>query len=104
MTPRAPLRWHALRDAAAILGVSQDALRKQLERKQHRASDGVVEASSTAFARGSSQAAGASPSGSDGVRWTWYRRVANQAVTAVGESPDCDHSEGRPEQYAPLGH
>lgn len=44
MTTRAPLRWYPTRDAAAILGVSPEALRKQLERNQFRAPDGVVEA------------------------------------------------------------
>jgi hypothetical protein len=39
-----PIRWYTLRDAAAILGVSPDALRKQLERHVTRAKDGGVEA------------------------------------------------------------
>jgi hypothetical protein len=39
-----PLRWFPLRDAAATLGVSADALRKQLERNVTRARDGGVEA------------------------------------------------------------
>ena len=41
---RWPLRWYPLREAAQILGLSQDALRKQFERKQRLAADGVVEA------------------------------------------------------------
>jgi hypothetical protein len=38
------LRWYPLRDAAVTLGVSPDALRKQLERHVTRAKDGGVEA------------------------------------------------------------
>ena len=38
------LRWFSLRDAAAILSVSPDALRKQFERCAERAPDGGTEA------------------------------------------------------------
>jgi hypothetical protein len=38
------LRWYPLRDAAAILSVSADALRKQFERRVERAPDGGTEA------------------------------------------------------------
>ena len=38
------LQWYPLRDAAAILSVSPDALRKQLERRVQRANDGGIEA------------------------------------------------------------
>jgi hypothetical protein len=38
------LRWFPLRDAAAILSVSPDALRKQFERCVERAPDGGTEA------------------------------------------------------------
>jgi len=41
---RAPLRWYLLRDAANVLGLSPEALRKQFERKARRAPDGGVEA------------------------------------------------------------
>jgi len=41
---RTPLRWYPLREAAEILGVSADALRKRLERHSRRAEDGVIEA------------------------------------------------------------
>jgi hypothetical protein len=46
MTRVAPglLRWFALRDAALVLGVSASALRKVLERRATRASDGGTEA------------------------------------------------------------
>jgi hypothetical protein len=44
LKPNAPLRWYLLRDAAVTLGVSPDALRKQLERHVTRAKDGGVEA------------------------------------------------------------
>jgi hypothetical protein len=37
-------RWFPLRDAAAILSVSPDALRKQFERCVQRAPDGGTEA------------------------------------------------------------
>ena len=37
-------RWYALRDAAPMLGVSPDALRKLFERRAARASDGGTEA------------------------------------------------------------
>jgi hypothetical protein len=37
-------RWYPLRDAASILGVSPDALRKQIERNARRAPDGGIEA------------------------------------------------------------
>ena len=40
----AMLQWYALRDAAPILGVSVGALRKLLERRAERASDGGIEA------------------------------------------------------------
>jgi hypothetical protein len=39
-----PLQWFALRDAADILSVSPEALRKQFERKARRTADGGVEA------------------------------------------------------------
>ena len=45
MVKKAQLRWHTLRDAAEILAVSPDALRKQLERRVQRAADGGTEAS-----------------------------------------------------------
>jgi hypothetical protein len=41
----APLRWYPLRDAAPLLGVSVGALRKLLERRAVKATDGGVEAS-----------------------------------------------------------
>ena len=44
MKSNTPLRWFPLRDAALTLGVSPDALRKQLERNVKRARDGGVEA------------------------------------------------------------
>lgn len=40
----APLCWYALREAADILDVSPEALRKQFERHVQRAADGVIEA------------------------------------------------------------
>jgi hypothetical protein len=43
-TGRAPLRWYPLREAAEILSVSREALRKQFERKAYVAPDGGVEA------------------------------------------------------------
>ena len=39
-----PLRWYPLRDAAPLLGISVGALRKLLERRAIRATDGGVEA------------------------------------------------------------
>lgn len=42
--PRVPLRWLTLHDAAQVLGLSSAALRKQLERRARRASDGGIEA------------------------------------------------------------
>jgi hypothetical protein len=44
MTARSPVRWYALRDAAAILSLSPEALRKQFERNVVRAPDGGTEA------------------------------------------------------------
>jgi hypothetical protein len=44
MKSNAPLRWYPLREAAVALGVSPDALRKQLERHVMRGKDGLVEA------------------------------------------------------------
>ena len=44
LNDRPPARWYALRDAAAILGLSPDGLRKQLERRAQRAPDGGTEA------------------------------------------------------------
>jgi len=44
MKSNTPLRWFPLRDAASTLGVSADALRKQLERNVVRAKDGGTEA------------------------------------------------------------
>lgn len=41
---RSPLRWYRLREAAAILDVSPEALRKQFERKARRVPDGGTEA------------------------------------------------------------
>lgn len=41
---RAPLRWHTVPDAAALLALSADALRKQIERRATRAPDGGIEA------------------------------------------------------------
>jgi hypothetical protein len=41
---RPPARWYAVRDAAAILGVSPDALRKQLERRARQMPDSGTEA------------------------------------------------------------
>jgi hypothetical protein len=43
-TQQVPLRWYPLRDAAATLGLTPEALRKQLERHVSRAKDGGVEA------------------------------------------------------------
>jgi hypothetical protein len=40
----APARWYTLRDAASILGLSSDALRKQFERRCARVPDGGTEA------------------------------------------------------------
>jgi hypothetical protein len=40
----APLCWYALREAADILDVSPEALRRQFERRVQRAADGVQEA------------------------------------------------------------
>ena len=39
-----PIRWYPLRDAAQMLSLSPDALRKQLERNVRRAPDGGTEA------------------------------------------------------------
>jgi hypothetical protein len=39
-----PARWYSLRDAASVLGVSPEALRKQFERNVLRAPDGGIEA------------------------------------------------------------
>jgi hypothetical protein len=39
-----PLQWYALREAASILSVSPEALRKHFERKARRAADGGTEA------------------------------------------------------------
>lgn len=39
-----PLQWYALRQAAEVLSVSPEALRKQFERKARRTADGGVEA------------------------------------------------------------
>jgi hypothetical protein len=39
-----PALWYPLRDAANVLGVSPEALRKQFERKARRGPDGGVEA------------------------------------------------------------
>ena len=44
MKPGAPLRWYPLRDAAVILAVSPEALRRKFERRVQRATDGVLEA------------------------------------------------------------
>jgi hypothetical protein len=41
---RRPLRWYALREAAEMLGVSPEALRKQFERKARLTADGGTEA------------------------------------------------------------
>jgi hypothetical protein len=41
---RRPLRWYALREAADMLSVSPEALRKQFERRARQASDGGTEA------------------------------------------------------------
>lgn len=41
---RSPLRWYPLREAAEMLSVSREALRKQFERKAYMAPDGGVEA------------------------------------------------------------
>jgi hypothetical protein len=40
----AVLRWYVLRDAAPLLGVSADALRRLFERRAERAADGGTEA------------------------------------------------------------
>lgn len=40
-----PRRWYSVRDAAELLATSAPALRKQIERRAQRASDGGVEAS-----------------------------------------------------------
>lgn len=64
-TNRRPLLWYPLRDAANILGVSPEALRKQFERKARRTADGGVEADV------------------DGVR---ARKFANRWRVAFGES------------------
>ncbi len=42
--PTVPVQWYALRQAAAILSVSPEALRKQFERKARLAGDGGTEA------------------------------------------------------------
>jgi hypothetical protein len=39
-----PLYWYALREAADILDVSPEALRRQFERRAQKAPDGVQEA------------------------------------------------------------
>lgn len=39
-----PLYWYALREAADILDVSPEALRRQFERRSQKAADGVEEA------------------------------------------------------------
>jgi NAD+--asparagine ADP-ribosyltransferase len=39
-----PLYWYALREAADILDVSPEALRRKLERRVQHAADGVKEA------------------------------------------------------------
>jgi len=44
MAPSPGLRWRPLRDAALTLGVSAESLRKQLERRAVRGSDGAVQA------------------------------------------------------------
>ncbi|HWZ89840.1 MAG TPA: hypothetical protein VNW92_13350 [Polyangiaceae bacterium] len=41
---RSPLRWFTVRAAAEILGLTCEALRKQLERNVQRAPDGGTEA------------------------------------------------------------
>lgn len=43
-TGRRPPRWYALREAAEMLSVSPEALRKQFERKARLAADGGTEA------------------------------------------------------------
>lgn len=40
----APIRWYTPRDAAALLSVSPEALRKRLERHAFAAADGGTEA------------------------------------------------------------
>jgi len=40
----AVLRWYPLRDAAPLLGVSADALRRLFERRAELAADGTTEA------------------------------------------------------------
>ena len=59
-----PFGWTSLREAAAFIGMSPEAFRKQCERKQFLAADGVVEA---AF---------------DGVR---ARKFANRWRVSFGE-------------------
>jgi len=46
MLPNPPLtiRWYPIRDAAPVLGVTPEALRKLLERRAVRSADGSVEA------------------------------------------------------------
>jgi hypothetical protein len=39
-----PALWYPLRDAANVLGISPEALRKQFERRARQAPDGGVEA------------------------------------------------------------
>jgi hypothetical protein len=41
---RTPIQWYALRDAAELLSVSADALRKRLERHTREAANGGTEA------------------------------------------------------------
>jgi hypothetical protein len=41
---QSPLRWYTLGDAAELLSLSVDALRRQIERRAHRAPDGGTEA------------------------------------------------------------
>lgn len=41
---RPPPRWLSVRDAAAFLSFTEDALRKALERRAVRAADGGIEA------------------------------------------------------------
>jgi hypothetical protein len=43
-TGRRPPRWYALREAAELLSVSPEALRKQFERRARVAADGGTEA------------------------------------------------------------
>lgn len=44
LKPLAPTRWMSVREAAGVLAMHPDALRRALERKAVRAADGVVEA------------------------------------------------------------